>query len=189
MQSYYCMSILLYVHIVCPYYCMSILLYVHITVCLYSCMSILYVHIIVCTYYCMYILLYVHITVCPYSYMSILYVHITVCTYYCMSILYVHITSRSYYCMSIVLYVTVWTKLHLGSKLNCDGCHMWGRRCWPFLNTWSHPDGGSHSLLAMGSQCQFCLSLDYSIWMLILGCLLGWVWLCGLDLLLCYSYY
>ena len=42
----------------------------------------------------------------------------------------------------------------------------------------------SHSLLAMGSQCQFCLSLDYSIWMLILVCLLGWVWLCGLDLLL-----
>ena len=31
---------------------------------------------------------------------------------------------------------------------------------------------GSHSLLAMGSQCQFCLSLDYSIWMLILVCLL-----------------
>ena len=54
----------------------------------------------------------------------------------------------------------------------------------PFRNTWSHPDGGSHSLLVMGSQCQFCLSLDYSIWMLILVCLLGWVWLCGLDLLL-----
>ena len=49
----------------------------------------------------------------------------------------------------------------------------------PFRNTWSHPDGGSHSLLAMGSQ-----SLDYSTWMLILVCLLGWVWLCGLDLLL-----
>ena len=54
----------------------------------------------------------------------------------------------------------------------------------PFRNTWSHPDGGSHSLLAMSSQCQFCLTLDYSIWMLILVCLLGWVWLCGLDLLL-----
>ena len=27
----------------------------------------------------------------------------------------------------------------------------------PFRNTWSHPDGSSHSLLAMGSQCHLFL--------------------------------
>ena len=72
----------------------------------------------------------------------------------------------------------------LGSKLNSDGCHMWGRRCWPFPEHRVSPRRGFTFTLAMCSQCQFCLSLDYSIWMLILVCLLGWIWLCGLDLLL-----
>ena len=73
---------------------------------------------------------------------------------------------------------------NLGSKLYCDGCHMWGRRCWPFPEHLISPQRGFTFTSCHGFAVPILSVLDYSISMLILVCLFGWIWLCGLDLLL-----